>query len=156
MHHVRYPVYKEVLKYKTASNTGIGQTVLNFIIFLSRTVKVKLELATVALPLRSKLRECSANWITFVRKVRVFSAANLIKINQGDTNKVLFAGGNTRWPTTTKVMKYSTFGSANRVWIVFSSSSPNNLYTCWKEDKVWQWYRVWGIKVICTDLLKLR
>lgn len=51
MHHVRYRVYKEVLKYETASNIGIGQTVLNFI--HSRTVKVKLKLATVALPLRS-------------------------------------------------------------------------------------------------------
>lgn len=154
MHHVRYRVYKEVLKYETASNIGIGQTVLNFI--HSRTVKVKLKLATVALPLRSKLRECSANWIPFVRKVRVFSADNLIKINQSDANKVLFPGGNTRWPTATKVMKYSAFGSADRVWMVFSSSSPNNLYTCWKENKIWKWYRVWGIKVICTDLLKLR
>ena len=49
MYHVRYPVYKDILKHKTASITGTGQDVLKFTIFLSPTLtRVKLKLATVA------------------------------------------------------------------------------------------------------------
>ena len=50
MFHVRYLVYKDILKHKTASITGTGQTVLKFTIFLSPTLtRVQLKLATVAL-----------------------------------------------------------------------------------------------------------
>ena len=61
----------------------------------------------VASPLWSKLRRYSANWITFVRKVTVFSTHTLVKTNCNGTDEVLFFGRNTRWPPATEVMKDS-------------------------------------------------
>ena len=72
MHHVRYPVYKDVLKHKTASNTGTGQSVLKFVIFLSPTLtRVKLKLATVALGFSGgsevkNLPEMQETWVRFL------------------------------------------------------------------------------------------